>query len=200
MSSAATATPTRASAPWIARPPTRELVDARATLRALRRAGDVVPRAQPRFPERVRATAGRARLHARLVAGAPQAGLVLRHALRERRASARVPATMAPSAVRLPAPVRNALARADARPGGVLLPPVGVRRHDAGADSARLPLPHRRAGAGVAAETIAWFRQRGATFRRMRELPLRLPPPRAEQRKRRRQHHQRRYQRAPWRR
>ena len=87
----------------------RELADAGATLRAFGCAGDLVPRAQPRLPGRVRAAAGGARLPARLVAGAAQAGLVLRARRPLVDGVERVPATIAPSAVRLPWPIRNAL-------------------------------------------------------------------------------------------
>ena len=41
-------------------------------------------------------------------------------------------------------------ARAAQGAGRALFPSVGIRRHDAGADSLRLPLPHRRAGAALA--------------------------------------------------
>ena len=82
----------------------------------------------------------------------------------------RVPATMAPSALRLPAPVRNLLC-------GRMRDPVVFFFHPwEFVDVTHEPIPlDCRFGTGEPAlaslrETIAWFRGRGATFRRMREL------------------------------
>ncbi|HEY1586320.1 MAG TPA: polysaccharide deacetylase family protein [Polyangia bacterium] len=82
----------------------------------------------------------------------------------------RVPATIAPSAVRLPRPIRNALFSRMRDPVVFFFHPwefVDVTREP-------IPLDCRfLTGAPALAslrETIAWFRQRGATFRRMREL------------------------------
>jgi peptidoglycan-N-acetylglucosamine deacetylase len=82
----------------------------------------------------------------------------------------RVPATIAPSAVRLPRLVRNALFARMRDPVVFFFHPwefVDVTHEP-------IPLDCRFAtGAPALAaldETIAWFRQRGATFRRMREL------------------------------
>ena len=82
----------------------------------------------------------------------------------------RVPATIAPSAVRLPWPLRNALFARMRDPVVFFFHPwefVDVTGEP-------IPLDCRFAtGAPALAslrETIAWFRRRGATFRRMREL------------------------------
>ncbi|HWE26398.1 MAG TPA: polysaccharide deacetylase family protein [Polyangia bacterium] len=82
----------------------------------------------------------------------------------------RVPATIAPSAVRLPRPIRNALFSRMRDPVVFFFHPwefVDVTREP-------IPLDCRfKTGEPALAslrETIAWFRQRGATFRRMREL------------------------------
>jgi hypothetical protein len=82
----------------------------------------------------------------------------------------RVPATIAPSAVRLPRPIRNALFSRMRDPIVFFFHPwefVDVTREP-------IPLDCRFATGEPALaslrETIAWFKQRGATFRRMREL------------------------------
>jgi peptidoglycan/xylan/chitin deacetylase (PgdA/CDA1 family) len=82
----------------------------------------------------------------------------------------RVPATIAPSAVRLPRAIRNALFSRMRDPVVLFFHPwefVDVTREP-------IPLDCRfRTGEPALAslrETIAWFRQRGATFRRMRDL------------------------------
>jgi peptidoglycan/xylan/chitin deacetylase (PgdA/CDA1 family) len=82
----------------------------------------------------------------------------------------RVPATIAPSAVRLPAPIRNALFARMRDPVVFFFHPWEF------VDMTRAPIPidcRFRTGEPALAslrETIAWFRQRGAAFRRMREL------------------------------
>ncbi len=82
----------------------------------------------------------------------------------------RVPATIAPSAVRLPRPIRQALFARMRDPVVFFFHPwvfVDVTGEP-------IPLDCRfQTGAPALAslrETIAWFRRRGATFRRMREL------------------------------
>jgi peptidoglycan/xylan/chitin deacetylase (PgdA/CDA1 family) len=82
----------------------------------------------------------------------------------------RVPATIAPSAVRLPRPIRNALFARMREPVVFFFHPwefVDVTREP-------IPLDCRfKTGEPALAslrETIAWFRQRGATFRRMKDL------------------------------
>ena len=82
----------------------------------------------------------------------------------------RVPATIAPSAVRLPRPIRNALFSRMRDPVVFFFHPwefVDVTKEP-------IPLDCRFATGEPAlaslAETIGWFRKRGATFRRMREL------------------------------
>lgn len=82
----------------------------------------------------------------------------------------RVPATIAPSAVRLPAPIRNALFSRMRHPVVLFFHPwefVDVTREP-------IPLDCRFRTGQPALDslraTIAWFRRRGATFRRMREL------------------------------
>jgi peptidoglycan/xylan/chitin deacetylase (PgdA/CDA1 family) len=82
----------------------------------------------------------------------------------------RVPATIAPSAVRLPRPIRNALFARMRDPVVFFFHPwefVDVTGEP-------IPLDCRfRTGEPALAslrETIAWFRRRGAAFRRMREL------------------------------
>lgn len=84
----------------------------------------------------------------------------------------RVPATIAPSAVRLPAPIRNALFARMRDPVVFFFHPwefVDMTR-------AAIPIDCRfRTGQPALTslgETIAWFRQRGAAFRRMRELTV----------------------------
>jgi peptidoglycan/xylan/chitin deacetylase (PgdA/CDA1 family) len=83
---------------------------------------------------------------------------------------ARVPATIAPSAIRLPSLIRNALL-------GRMRDPVVLFFHPwEFVDMTRAPIPlDCRFGTGDPAlsslrATIAWFRRRGASFRRMREL------------------------------
>ena len=82
----------------------------------------------------------------------------------------RVPATIAPSAVRLPAPLRNALFARMRDPVVFFFHPWEF------VDMTRAPIPldcRFKTGAPALAslgETIAWFRRRGAAFRRMREL------------------------------
>ncbi len=82
----------------------------------------------------------------------------------------RVPATIAPSAVRLPRPIRHALFSRMRDPVVFFFHPwefVDVTREP-------IPLDCRfqtgEPALASLAETIAWFRRRGATFRRMREL------------------------------
>ena len=82
----------------------------------------------------------------------------------------RVPATIAPSAVRLPRPIRQALFRQMRDPVVFFFHPwefVDVTREP-------IPLDCRFATGEPALkslrETIDWFRRRGATFRRMRDL------------------------------
>jgi peptidoglycan/xylan/chitin deacetylase (PgdA/CDA1 family) len=83
---------------------------------------------------------------------------------------ARVPATIAPSAVRLPALVRNALFSRMRDPVVFFFHPWEF------VDMTKAPIPldcRFKTGAPALAslrETIAWFRKRGATFARMREL------------------------------
>lgn len=88
----------------------------------------------------------------------------------------RVPATIAPSALRLPRPLRNALLAWMRDPVVFFFHPwefVDVTREP-------IPLDCRFATGEPALaslrETIAWFRRRGATFRRMRELGRRATP------------------------
>lgn len=88
----------------------------------------------------------------------------------------RVPATIAPSAVRLPAPLRNALFARMRDPVVFFFHPwefVDVTRDP-------IPLDCRfKTGEPALAslrETIAWFRRRGAAFRRMRELGRHATP------------------------
>lgn len=82
----------------------------------------------------------------------------------------RVPASIAPSAVRLPAPIRNAMFARMRDPVVFFFHPWEF------VDMTRAPIPlDCRFGTGAPAlaalgETIAWFRRRGAAFRRMREL------------------------------
>ncbi|HEY2744656.1 MAG TPA: polysaccharide deacetylase family protein [Polyangia bacterium] len=82
----------------------------------------------------------------------------------------RVPATIAPSAVRLPRPIRHALFRRMRDPVVFFFHPWEF------VDVTKEPIPiDCRFATGEPAltslrQTIAWFRQRGATFRRMREL------------------------------
>ena len=82
----------------------------------------------------------------------------------------RVPATIAPSAVRLPRPIRNALFSRMRDPVVFFFHPWEF------VDVTREPIPlDCRFGTGEPAlaslrETIGWFKRRGATFRRMREL------------------------------
>ena len=82
----------------------------------------------------------------------------------------RVPATIAPSAVRLPWPIRNALFARMRDPVVLFFHPWEF------VDVTREPIPlDCRFGTGEPAlaslrATIDWFRRRGATFRRMREL------------------------------
>jgi peptidoglycan-N-acetylglucosamine deacetylase len=82
----------------------------------------------------------------------------------------RVPATIAPSAVRLPRMLRNALFARMRDPVVFFFHPWEF------VDVTREPIPlDCRFLTGEPAlaslrETIAWFKQRGATFRRMREL------------------------------
>lgn len=82
----------------------------------------------------------------------------------------RVPATIAPSAVRLPRLIREALFRQMRDPVVFFFHPWEF------VDVTHEPIPlDCRFGTGEPAlrslgETIAWFRGRGATFRRMREL------------------------------
>ncbi len=82
----------------------------------------------------------------------------------------RVPATIAPSAVRLPRLVRQALYARMRDPVVFFFHPWEF------VDMTRAPIPldcRFRTGEPALAtlrETIAWFRRRGATFRRMREL------------------------------
>src|SRR5262249_2363358 len=104
--------------------------------------------AQPRFSDRVRVAAGGARVHARFVTGAAQARLAVGAAVDARGRAPRAGDDRAIGAQAAGAGARG-LVRAHARSRGLLLSSVGVRRHDAGADPARLPVPHRRAGAGV---------------------------------------------------
>ncbi len=82
----------------------------------------------------------------------------------------RVPATIAPSAVRLPRPIRHALFARMRDPVVFFFHPwefVDVTREP-------IPLDCRfqtgEPALASLAETIGWFRRRGATFRRMREL------------------------------
>lgn len=83
---------------------------------------------------------------------------------------ARVPATIAPSAVRLPSLVRNALFSRMRDPVVFFFHPWEF------VDMTRAPIPidcRFKTGEPALASlraTIAWFRRRGATFRRMREL------------------------------
>jgi peptidoglycan/xylan/chitin deacetylase (PgdA/CDA1 family) len=87
----------------------------------------------------------------------------------------RVPATIAPSAVRLPAPIRNALFARMRDPVVFFFHPWEF------VDMTRAPIPldcRFKTGAPALAslsETIAWFRRRGAAFRRMRELEPAMP-------------------------
>jgi peptidoglycan/xylan/chitin deacetylase (PgdA/CDA1 family) len=82
----------------------------------------------------------------------------------------RVPASIAPSAVRLPAPIRNALFARMRDPVVFFFHPWEF------VDVTREPIPidcRFRTGQPALDSlqgTIAWFRRRGATFRRMREL------------------------------
>jgi peptidoglycan/xylan/chitin deacetylase (PgdA/CDA1 family) len=82
----------------------------------------------------------------------------------------RVPATIAPSAVRLPAPIRNALFARMREPVVFFFHPWEF------IDVTRWPIPldcRYRTGQPALDSlraTIDWFRQRGANFRRMREL------------------------------
>jgi peptidoglycan/xylan/chitin deacetylase (PgdA/CDA1 family) len=82
----------------------------------------------------------------------------------------RVPATIAPSAVRLPALIRNGLYKRMRDPVVFFFHPWEF------VDMTRAPIPidcRFRTGEPALAslrDTIAWFRRRGATFRRMREL------------------------------
>ncbi len=84
----------------------------------------------------------------------------------------RVPATIAPSAVRLPRLVRNALCSQMRDPVVFFFHPWEF------VDVIGEPIPidcRFKTGEPALAslrETIAWFRQRGASFRRMRELAL----------------------------
>jgi peptidoglycan-N-acetylglucosamine deacetylase len=87
----------------------------------------------------------------------------------------RVPATIAPSALRLPALVRNALLSRMRQPVVFFFHPWEF------VDMTRAPIPldcrFKTGEPALAslAETIAWFRRRGATFRRMRELAAATP-------------------------
>jgi peptidoglycan-N-acetylglucosamine deacetylase len=87
----------------------------------------------------------------------------------------RVPATIAPSAVRLPALIRNGLYKRMRDPVVFFFHPWEF------VDMTRAPIPidcRFRTGEPALAslrETIAWFRRRGATFRRMRELRAATP-------------------------
>jgi peptidoglycan/xylan/chitin deacetylase (PgdA/CDA1 family) len=82
----------------------------------------------------------------------------------------RVPATIAPSAVRLPALVRNALFSRMRDPVVFFFHPWEF------VDMTKAPIPldcRFKTGAPALAslrETIAWFKKRGATFARMRDL------------------------------
>jgi peptidoglycan-N-acetylglucosamine deacetylase len=82
----------------------------------------------------------------------------------------RVPATIAPSAVRLPRPIRNALFARMRDPVVFFFHPWEF------VDMTRAPIPldcRFKTGEPALAslrETIAWFRRRGATFQRMRDL------------------------------
>jgi peptidoglycan/xylan/chitin deacetylase (PgdA/CDA1 family) len=82
----------------------------------------------------------------------------------------RVPASMAPSALRLPAPLRNALLGRMRDPAVFFFHPWEF------VDMTRAPIPRdcrwRTGDPALAAlgETIDWFKRRGAQFRRMREL------------------------------
>lgn len=85
---------------------------------------------------------------------------------------ARVPATMAPSALRLPAPLRNLLLARMRDPVVFFFHPWEF------VDMTRAPIPRDcRFRTGDPAlqslsDVIAWFRARGATLRRMRDLPF----------------------------
>lgn len=82
----------------------------------------------------------------------------------------RVPATIAPSAVRLPTAVRHALLARMRDPVVLFFHPWEF------VDMTRAPIPRDcRFATGTPAlaslgDSIAWFRRRGASFRRMREL------------------------------
>lgn len=84
----------------------------------------------------------------------------------------RVPATIAPSAVRLPAPIRNALFARMRDPVVFFFHPWEF------VDATRWPIPFDcRYRTGQPAldslrATVDWFRRRGATFVRMRELTV----------------------------
>ena len=84
---------------------------------------------------------------------------------------ARVPATMAPSALRLPAPVRNLLLARMRDPVVFFFHPWEF------VDMTRAPIPRDcRFRTGDPAleslrDVMTWFRKRGATLRRMRDLP-----------------------------
>jgi peptidoglycan/xylan/chitin deacetylase (PgdA/CDA1 family) len=88
---------------------------------------------------------------------------------------ARVPATMAPSVLRLPAPVRNLLCARMRDPVVFFFHPWEF------VDMTRAPIPRDcrfRTGQPALdslAATVAFFRRRGATLRRMRDLPLAIP-------------------------
>ena len=83
---------------------------------------------------------------------------------------ARVPATISPFPLRWPAPLRNVLFRQMRDPVVLFFHPWEF------VDMTRTPIPRDcRYKTGEPAlsslrETIAWFRKRGASFRRMREL------------------------------
>jgi len=83
-----------------------------------------------------------------------------------------VPATMAPSALRLPAPVRNLLLARMRDPVVFFFHPWEF------VDMTRAPIPRdcrfRTGDPALSSlrDTIAWFRKRGATLRRMRDLPF----------------------------
>ena len=165
----------------------------RRDLARLRLRRDLVSRAQPRLPGRVRAAPRRARLPARLVTGQTQARLVLRAAFLRCRPGGgieRVPATIAPSAVRLPKLVRQALFARMRDPVVFFFHPwefVDVTREP-------IPLDCRFATGEPALAslraTIAWS---GGAGRRSAGCASSRTTPREEQRKERRQHHQARF-------
>ena len=148
----------------------RELRDAAATLRAFA-AGDLVPRAQPRLSRRRSCRCWRRTASALDSSqGRHKPGSFLVQPVARSDGVERVPATIAPSAVRLPRPIRNALFARMRDPVVFFFHPwefVDVTREP-------IPLDCRfKTGEPALAslrETIAWFRQRGASFRRMKDL------------------------------